>query len=138
MATTILSSLQKCADDCPHAVHGRLLRWTKPATRTPVHGAMANIAMSKAALVAENALLRQQLIVLQRQVTQPPAHPASVWRWRPWHAWRMAGEPRCSSSNRTPCCGGIATGPVLATYLIRGSDEVSSQHTHGFSVWQPE
>ncbi len=57
------------------AVHTRLLQWTKPATRTPVRGVVADVTMSKAALVAENALLRQQLIVLQRQVTRPALTP---------------------------------------------------------------
>jgi len=94
MAATILGSLQKCADDCPHAVHGRLLRWTKSATRTPVHGAMAHIAMSKAAGVAENALPRRQLIVLQRQVTQPSFTPrdrvALALLARLAHGWRTA------------------------------------------------
>jgi len=73
--TTILGLLKKRAENSLRAVHTRLLRWTKPATRTPVRGAIANIAMSKAALVAENAFLRQQLIVLQRQVKHPAFTP---------------------------------------------------------------
>jgi putative transposase len=75
MVVTLLGSLLKRVDGCLHAVHGRLLRWTKPATRTPVRGAIADVTMSKAALVAENALLRQQLIVLQRQVKHPAFTP---------------------------------------------------------------
>ncbi len=73
--TTILGLLKKRADATLRAVHSRFLRWTKPATRTPVRGATADITMTKAALVAENALLRQQLIVLQRQVTRPVFTP---------------------------------------------------------------
>ena len=73
--TTILGMLKKRVGVTLRAAHTRLLRWTKPATRTPVRGAIADMTMSKAALMAENALLRQQLIVLQRQVTRPAFTP---------------------------------------------------------------
>jgi len=72
---TIFGMLKKHAAATLRVVHARLLRWTKPATRTPVRGALADVTMSKAALVAENALLRQQLIVLQRTVTRPAFMP---------------------------------------------------------------
>jgi len=72
---TLLGRLKKRVEATLSAVHTRLLRWTKPATRTPVRGAGADVTMSKAALVAENALLRQQLIVLQRHVTRPTLTP---------------------------------------------------------------
>ena len=72
---TIFGMLKKRAAAPLRAVHARLLRWTKPATRTPGRGALADVTMSKAALVAENALLRQQLIVLQRTVTRPAFMP---------------------------------------------------------------
>ena len=73
--TTILDMLKKRADATLHRVHTRLLRWTKPVTGTPLRGAVADLTMSKAALVAENALLQQQLIVLQRHVTRPAFTP---------------------------------------------------------------
>jgi len=72
---TILGTLKKRAAATLRAVHARFLRWTKPATRTPVRGAITDVTMSKAALVAENALLRQQLIVLRRQVKRPAITP---------------------------------------------------------------
>jgi len=71
----ILGLMKKRAHNCLCAVHGRLLRWTKPATRMPARGALADVTMTKAALVAENALLRQQLIVLRRQVARPVVMP---------------------------------------------------------------
>ena len=59
-----------------------------------MRGAVANVAMSKAALVAENALLRQQLIVLQRQVKRPAFTPrdrvALALLARLAHGWRAA------------------------------------------------
>jgi putative transposase len=55
-------------------------RWTRPPTRTLGGGALADVARTKRALVAENALLRQQLIVLQRQVKRPTLTPGDrVW-----------------------------------------------------------
>ena len=48
-----------------------LKQWTKPATATLVTGALSDIGRSRADLISENALLRQQLIVLKRQVKRP-------------------------------------------------------------------
>jgi len=49
----------------------RFKRRTKPATCTLLEGVAADWLRSKPELVAENALLRQQLIVLERQVKHP-------------------------------------------------------------------
>jgi putative transposase len=49
----------------------RILAWTKPATSGQILGTLADLARSKPELVVENALLRQQLIVLRRSVTRP-------------------------------------------------------------------
>jgi putative transposase len=49
----------------------RFLRWTKPLTSSSPVGTLADLGRSKPALIAENALLRQQLIILHRQVKQP-------------------------------------------------------------------
>jgi len=113
--TTILGLLKKRAENSLRAVHTRLLRWTKPATRTPVRGAIANIAMSKAALVAENAFLRQQLIVLQRQVKHPAFTPRDrvllVLLARLVRGWR-------------------------ATLLIVQPDTLLRWHRQGYRVWR--
>lgn len=50
----------------------RFKRWTKPATRKQVMGTLADLKRSKRELIAENMFLRQQLIVLERQVSHPP------------------------------------------------------------------
>jgi putative transposase len=44
---------------------------TKPTTTRVVTGAAVDMLWSKAELIAENALLRQQLVVLQRNVKRP-------------------------------------------------------------------
>jgi putative transposase len=45
--------------------------WTKPTSDRLVGGTAADLVKSKDQLVMENALLRQQVIVLKRQVARP-------------------------------------------------------------------
>jgi putative transposase len=49
----------------------RIKHWIKPATPVLVSGVLADITRSRTDLIVENALLRQQLIVLKRQVKRP-------------------------------------------------------------------
>ena len=51
-----------------HWLQGRVKLWTKPATSVLIIGALSDLTRSRADLVIENALLRQQLIVLNRQI----------------------------------------------------------------------
>lgn len=46
--------------------------WTKPATPMLISSFLADLPRSRTDLLVENALLRQQLIVLNRQVRRPP------------------------------------------------------------------
>lgn len=46
-------------------------RWTKPSTASIAAGALTDMTRSRADLIAENAMLRQQLVVLMRQVKRP-------------------------------------------------------------------
>ena len=54
-----------------HLLQERVLRWIKPATTSLVFGTLADLTRGKSKLLAENALLRQQLIILRRQIKQP-------------------------------------------------------------------
>ncbi|MDP9373774.1 MAG: integrase core domain-containing protein [Chloroflexota bacterium] len=54
----------------------RLVAVTRPAAPTLIAGALADLTRSKPQLVAENALLRQQLLVLRRGVKRPRCTPA--------------------------------------------------------------
>jgi len=45
--------------------------WTKPATSVLIIGILSDLTRSRTDLVVENALLRQQLIVLNRQIKRP-------------------------------------------------------------------
>jgi hypothetical protein len=49
--------------------------WAKPATLSLISGVLPDLTRSRADLVVENALLRQQLIVSNRQVKRPPFTP---------------------------------------------------------------
>ena len=46
-------------------------QWTKPLTVGLAAGSISDVTRSRAALIAENALLRQQLIILRRQIKRP-------------------------------------------------------------------
>ncbi len=49
----------------------RTVLWTKPASGSLIGDAVGDVARTKPARMAESALLRQQLIVLTRQVKRP-------------------------------------------------------------------
>jgi len=53
------------------ALHRHLLAITKPTATSLVVGTLADVVRSKSELIAENALLRQQLIILRRSVKRP-------------------------------------------------------------------
>ena len=54
-----------------HALQECVWRWIKPLTTSLVPGTFADLTRSKAELLAENALLRHQLIILRRQIKRP-------------------------------------------------------------------
>lgn len=72
------SVLRRSLDSVSHAVKQRLRRWTKPDKQSLALNAVLDPTRSKSELVLENALLRQQLIVLQRHEKRP----ALTWRDR--------------------------------------------------------
>jgi len=71
MLLTLCTRLTQAIRHRIERVRPRLLAWTKPAAHGQVLGTLADLARSKLELMAENALLRQQLIVLRRSVKQP-------------------------------------------------------------------
>jgi putative transposase len=64
-------SIKQCVFFCSHALQEHVLRWIKPPTTSPVVGALVDLTRGKAELLAENALLRHQLLILHRQVKRP-------------------------------------------------------------------
>ena len=67
----VLISLRRLKYGCMHALSAHLTRWTKPLTSCLPLQTLADLGRSNSELVAENAFLRQQLIILRRQVKQP-------------------------------------------------------------------
>ena len=49
----------------------RIKHWTKPAAAVLISGLLTDVTRSRSDLIVENALLRQQLIVLHRQIKRP-------------------------------------------------------------------
>jgi hypothetical protein len=62
-----------------HKVENWIKAKTRPATSLPVLETARDLLRSKGKLVAENALLGQQLIVLQRSVKQPKLTRQDRW-----------------------------------------------------------
>jgi putative transposase len=73
----ILTPLQRLKESCLHALSSRFSRWTKPLRTSLPLSTLSDLGRSKSELIAENALLRQQLIILRRQVKQPACTKAN-------------------------------------------------------------
>ncbi len=71
MPFNLMRCLTSIVERGVRAARTTLSRWTKPTAHAPVLGAVADLARSKPQLIAENLLLRQQLIVLNRSVKRP-------------------------------------------------------------------
>src|SRR6185436_19168760 len=71
MFVRLLNRLKSMADRLVKGLSKWVAQWAEPIKETLVGGAMSDVAISKGDLIAENALLRQQLIVLKRQVKRP-------------------------------------------------------------------
>ena len=67
----ILSPLKRLVGPLVRGLRARFLQWTKPLTSSLSLQTLADLGKSKSELVAENALLRHQLIILKRQVKRP-------------------------------------------------------------------
>jgi putative transposase len=67
----LLISLRCPFRRCFGRFHQHLLQWTRPTSRSLLAGIFTDLASTKSELIAENALLRQQLIILRRQGKRP-------------------------------------------------------------------
>jgi len=67
----ILTFIKWLTSFCLQSLHHRFVDWTEPDTTSLIFGTVTDLARSRSELVAENALLRQQLIILRRQVKRP-------------------------------------------------------------------
>jgi len=67
----VFTSLLRLKDSCLDALSSCFARWTKPIRTSLPLATLTDLGKSKSQLIAENALFRQQLIVLRRQVKRP-------------------------------------------------------------------
>src|SRR5215471_12552305 len=63
--------LRRLKNGCLEALSSRFTRWTKPLRTSLPLATLTDLGRNKSELIAENALLRQQLIILKRQVKRP-------------------------------------------------------------------
>jgi len=68
---SVLTHLRRLKCGCLDALSSHFARWTKPPWTSLPLATLTDIGKSKSQLIAENALLRQQLLVLRRQVKRP-------------------------------------------------------------------
>jgi len=67
----ILTRLKRLVGPGVMGLRARILQWTTPLASSLPLQTLADLGRSRSELVAENALLRQQLIILRRQVKRP-------------------------------------------------------------------
>src|SRR5947209_7716526 len=71
----LVPTLNHCCNQICSIIQNRFIAWTKPVTSSMITGAANDLTKSKADLMAENALLRKQLIILNRKVKKPSFTP---------------------------------------------------------------
>jgi len=71
----VISSLQHFIELVLHIIAQHIQRWAKPENPSLFTGAILDLTRSRSELVLENVFLRQQLIVLNRQVIRPACKP---------------------------------------------------------------
>ena len=67
----VLIPLRQRLAFCFHALYDGMVCEMKPRSTPLLPGTIADFAKGKSELLVENALLRQQLIILRRQVKRP-------------------------------------------------------------------
>jgi len=90
----IFSRLKRLMVSYVNEWRASIVHWTKPLTSSLPLGTLADLGRSKSELIAENAFLRQQLIMLKRQVKRPVCTKADrillVLLARVVRAWKQA------------------------------------------------
>jgi putative transposase len=90
----IFSRLKRLMVSYVNEWRASIVHWTKPLTSSLPLGTLADVGRSKSELIAENAFLRQQLIMLKRQVKRPVCTKADrillVLLARVVRAWNQA------------------------------------------------
>ncbi len=89
----LLSPLRRQISCGLHQLRHRLLLWTRPTSHSLPGGALTDLTRTRSELIAENALLRQQLIIISRQVKRPVCVKTDrmllVFLARAVHSWKQ-------------------------------------------------
>ena len=91
----------------------RIKLWIKPASSVLIIGTLADLTRSRTDLVVENALLRQQLIVLNRQIKRSQLTNPVILKNKLSSPWTVRRNRLAKFQPKTP---------------KNLTDEVSSQH----------
>lgn len=91
MFADLLQRLDSSTRRVAQSLRRHLLAATKPARAPLVAGALADLPRTKPQLRLENALLRQQVIILQRAIDARAAPPQIGRCWRCWPAASAPG-----------------------------------------------
>jgi putative transposase len=67
----LAQQIKSCVVRVVRNIEQRFKQWTKPNHESLVVGTLADMTRGKGELIAENALLREQVIILQRQTKRP-------------------------------------------------------------------
>ena len=67
----ILTFITQLTRLCLRTLHHRFIAWITPESSSLLLGTLTDLSRSTSELVTENAFLRQQLIILRRQVKRP-------------------------------------------------------------------
>ena len=102
-----------------------VLRRIKPLTTSLAFGTVADLTRGKAELMAENALLRHQLIILLRQVKRPVYRKTTGFSWCCWPGWFGPGNrlsfscrQMVSTSTRLDPIKGLGSGSRTRRYFL--------------------
>src|SRR5687768_6486391 len=71
MFRIMVNRVKQAMHTCAQALRTHISSSTKPRSTSLVYGSLSDLVRTKPQLIAENALLRQQLIVLNRSVSRP-------------------------------------------------------------------
>src|SRR5437870_1638456 len=102
MLVRLLRDVTRSAHAALQAFRRRRLAATTPAAPRLVTGTLADLLRNKRELVGENALLRQQLVVLNRSVKRPRCTCASRKVHPPPSAPMATPHPRGRTTSASP------------------------------------
>src|SRR5215471_18091879 len=115
----ILPRLKRLVSPLVRGLRAHYLQWTAPLTSSLPLQTLADLGRGKSELVAENALLRQQLIILRRQVKRPVCTKADrvllVFLARVVRTWKQALFIVQPETRLTLASGALS--PVLEAHI---------------------